>query len=141
MTNATTQEVLTAMGTIPLLRGEIIRQVANWKGVYASQISPHSVDKALEALMSTSEVIRLKGDHWAIQSSSRREQTYNLASSAKPLIAEQLNQAERDVVKHRAEEEATRIIMSRHYDEWRQERDAIIAAVAPPDYESLWEET
>jgi hypothetical protein len=59
---------------------------------------------------------------------------------AKESLAERADERERDQIKDHAEDQATAIILDRHRDQWREERDMIIAAVAEPDHALLWEE-
>lgn len=142
---ATTQDVLDVLGTRIIIRAEIIREIGNrlWVGTrtFRPEVSAHSVDKALEALMSTGEVTRLKGSHWTITWSSYPETTFYMATSAKQAVAERLDQQERDNIRDRAEDQAKQVVLRNHYDEWRQLRDATIAAIAEPDHASLWEES
>ena len=143
---ATTEDVLATLGNHPIIKGEIIRDIANKHGlgdVTGSQqpVSAYSVTKVLKALMDTGEVIKVNGDHWSISWSAGRGQTFYLARSARAAIAMRLDEAERQTIRYNAEVEATATILARHQDEWVEIRDEIIAAVAQPDHQSLWEDS
>lgn len=144
----TTTEVLAVLDRRPL-HPQTLKEIAHTlaKQVNATRdpalptLAAGGLTHVLDLLREADEVVEVSTSHWSVNGwrDGDAQRSYYLSRATMEHVAQQADQREIDLIKDRAEEHATQTIVNRHRDEWREERDMLIAAVTPPDHASLWE--